>query len=325
MKNKPESYQSILAPYITGLLEEKRANGFSYTAKETTLWQFDEYCVSQHLDSLEVSKDFLAPWMERQDSESPSCHEDRISCVRQLMLYMASCGISVYIPHDFYHSRKPYPHIFDQCEIRDFFRALDGYQPRNISFEARLVGEYRMAFRLYCCCGMRNSEVVGAPAKNVDLDAGTWTVLDGKGNKDRIVYLPDDIRQSCRDYFSWLCNDLGFMPEWFFPAKDTKKHLRNATIDNVFTKFWNMTPHADCANKPTVHDFRFTFVVNRMNLWAEKGVDLKVMMPYLSRYLGHKTTKETFYYYYLVSDAYRTVDNKDSIACDVIPEVMLHG
>lgn len=115
------------------------------------------------------------------------------------------------------------------------------------------------------------------------------------------------------------------MPEWFFPAKDTKKHLRNATIDNVFTKFWNMTPHADCANKPTVHDFCFTFVVNRMNLWAEKGVDLKVMMPYLSRYLGHKTTKETFYYYYLVSDAYRTVDNKDSIACDVIPEVMRHG
>lgn len=96
-------------------------------------------------------------------------------------------------------------------------------------------------------------------------------------------------------------------------------------IAYVFTKFWNMTPHADCANKPTVHDFRFTFVVNRMNLWAEKGVDLKVMMPYLSRYLGHKTTKETFYYYYLVSDAYRTVDNKDSIACDVIPEVMRHG
>ena len=52
MKNKPESYQSILAPYITGLLEEKRANGFSYTAKETTLWQFDEYCVSQHVETV---------------------------------------------------------------------------------------------------------------------------------------------------------------------------------------------------------------------------------------------------------------------------------
>lgn len=66
---------------------------------------------------------------------------------------------------------------------------------------------------------------------------------------------------------------------------------------------------------------RFTFVVNRMNLWAEEGVDLQVMMPYLSRYLGHKSINETFYYYYLVSDAYRTIVKKDSIASDVIPEV----
>ena len=28
MKNKPESYQSILAPYITGLLEEKKGKWF---------------------------------------------------------------------------------------------------------------------------------------------------------------------------------------------------------------------------------------------------------------------------------------------------------
>ena len=67
-----------------------------------------------------------------------------------------------------------------------------------------------------------------------------------------------------------------------------------------FTRFWNKTPYANCSNKPTVHDFRFSYVVSRMNLWAEAGVDLQVMMPYLSRYLGHKSTNETFYYYYLV-------------------------
>ena len=59
----------------------------------------------------------------------------------------------------------------------------------------------------------------------------------------------------------------------------------------------------------------------RMNLWAEQGLDLQVMMPYLSRYLGHKTTKETFYYYFLVQDAYKTVEKKDTIADSVIPEV----
>ena len=59
-----------------------------------------------------------------------------------------------------------------------------------------------------------------------------------------------------------------------------------------------------------------------MNAWAEEGLDLSVMMPYLSRYLGHKSTKETLYYYYLVSDAYRTIEKKDSIADAVIPEVL---
>jgi integrase len=59
-----------------------------------------------------------------------------------------------------------------------------------------------------------------------------------------------------------------------------------------------------------------------MNIWAEKGVDLQVMMPYLSRYLGHKNINETFYYYYLVSDAFKTVAKKDTIASAVIPEVV---
>lgn len=62
-----------------------------------------------------------------------------------------------------------------------------------------------------------------------------------------------------------------------------------------------------------------------MNMWAEKGIDLAVMMPYLSRYLGHKSTRETFYYYFLVKNAYRTVEMMDTVANDVIPEVADHG
>ena len=60
----------------------------------------------------------------------------------------------------------------------------------------------------------------------------------------------------------------------------------------------------------------------RMNLWAENDLDLQVMLPYLSRYLGHKSTSETLYYYYLVHDAYKTIRKKDTIADAVIPEVV---
>lgn len=52
-----------------------------------------------------------------------------------------------------------------------------------------------------------------------------------------------------------------------------------------------------------------------------EGADLKVMMPHLSSYLGHKSTNETFYYYWLVSDVYHTVAEIDTLAGYVIPEV----
>ncbi len=115
---------------------------------------------------------------------------------------------------------------------------------------------------------------------------------------------------------------LAFYPKWFFPGMNPEKPLPNTAIDTVFNRFWNKTPYADCNNKPTVHDFRFTFVVKRMNLWAEQGLNLQVMMPYLSRYLGHKSTNETFYYYYLVNEAYITISQRDTMANDEIPEVV---
>lgn len=142
-----------------------------------------------------------------------------------------------------------------------------------------------------------------------------------KETSDRLVYLPDDLRDSSRKYYRYLTETLGYAPRWFFPGMDPDKPLLNSTLDSVFDRFWKKTRYAGCSNKPTIHDFRFTYVVYRMNRWAEEGLDLQVMMPYLSRYLGHKTTKETLYYYYLVNDAYRTVEKKDTYACEVIPEV----
>lgn len=315
---------SIVAPYIDGMLAAKHANGYRYESEELVLNRFDRYCIDRNLDTLEITRDFLADWMKRQEAEGDFNQGKRISCVRQLLLYMASCGLKVYIPHDFCHFKKALPHIFDPMELAAFFHAVDSWQPTGRPALVRLRKEYMLIFRLYCCCGMRNSEVVGIRTENVDLTEGSFTIIDGKGNKDRVVYLPEDLHSDCIQYYGWLCGTLGFQPEWFFPAQNCHCPLKNTTMDSVFTRFWCMTPYAGCSNKPTIHDFRFTFVVNRMNTWAENGMDLKVMMPYLSRYLGHKSTDETFYYYHLVSDAYKTVRKLDTIAGNVIPEVKDH-
>ena len=77
----------------------------------------------------------------------------------------------------------------------------------------------------------------------------------------------------------------------------------------------------NCDKKPTPHCFRHTFVVNRINMWIERGMDLDVMLPYLSKYLGHTDPQETFYYYHIVSDAFRILKRKDKTSSGILPEV----
>lgn len=321
MKNSME-FKSILAPYIEGLILEKRAMGYSYGTQEYILGKFDAYCIENGLQDREISRDFLRGWMERSETEGSFNQSKRISIVRQLLLYMASYGLHVYIPHDFSHLERVQPHIFDRQELVDLFRVIDSYRPaKEYAAAVRLANEYRLLFRFYCCCGLRNSEAAEITSENVDLQSGVLTILNAKGKRDRLVHLPEDLRDSCARYRAYIIDTLGFPPKWFFPGRDPQKPLSCGSVSIVFRRFWSQTRYAGCSNKPTIHDFRFTFVVERMNMWAEEGADLKVMMPYLSSYLGHKSTNETFYYYWLASDAYHTVAEKDTLAGDVIPEV----
>ena len=144
---------SIIAPYIEGLLCEKRANGYKYDTEEGILNRFDLYCLNKGLDTINISKDFLEDWMVQSLSEGAFNQGKRISTVRQVLKYMASMGIPVYLPENFCHFTRALPHIFSSKEIASFFKALDSNCPPSFkTLHVRLHQEYRLIFRLYCCC-----------------------------------------------------------------------------------------------------------------------------------------------------------------------------
>ena len=70
-----------------------------------------------------------------------------------------------------------------------------------------------------------------------------------------------------------------------------------------------------------MHDLRFTFVTDRINQWAAQGLDLGVMMPYLQKYLGHKSLQDSYYYYHQSGQLYESVRAKDKTIDAVVPEV----
>jgi integrase len=182
--------------------------------------------------------------------------------------------------------------------------------------------EYRIIFRLLYCCGMRNSEACCLRPGDVDLISGKISIIHSKGDKDRIVYMPDDLRPIMAQYWAYLAEELGFTPPWFFPSRYPERHVHKTSLDYQFNKTWALTPYAtSCARKPTVHCLRHSFVVDRMNAWAKEGLSYGQMLPYLSRYLGHSGIGESLYYFHLSEEANSLIRVKDRTAGRVIPGV----
>lgn len=315
--------QSAVADYITGLVAEKRSLGYSYSFEEYELKNFDYYCLSKGMDSPGFDKDFLSEWMVRRPDESCSFYKQRVSFVRQLSLYMNTLGIPAYIPDISIHQEKSIPRFLNKGEINAFFNALDSAVAKNKDKNIhREWNEYRVAFRLLYSCGMRNNEVCTLKYSDVDLKKGCLTIRHSKGNKDRLIYMADDMTQLLKEYFCYLTRELGFCPQWFFPSRNPEKHIHKSTLCGHFNRVWRSAYGDDSGNKkPTVHSLRHSYVVNRMNTWLDEGVNFEQMMPYLSRYLGHKSPSETLYYYHLNEEANAIIRKKDKSVCHVIPEV----
>ena len=319
MKNY--EYHSKLAPYISGLIRQKRAGGYSYELEAYILKHFDLFCIENGYDNGSLSRDLVMAWAEQRPTESKNYRNQRVSFVRQLALYMISLNIQAYIAPTFESNSISVPHILSPDEIHEFYKAVDSFLPCQTNFQ-RFSLSYSVLFRLFYCCGLRLSEGCYLKRCAVNLKNGCLSIYQSKGRKDRVVFMSPDMLKMCINYDRLMAK---LVPdrEWFFPGRDELKPFSKTSIDKRFKEFWNMTPYAGKVDKePTIHSLRHTYVVTKMNDWMNEGREFKAMMPYLSRYLGHSSINETQYYYHQVVSAFEIVRKHDSVADRVIPEVI---
>ena len=320
---KEYPYQSALAPYIRDFLSEKRALGFIYEGKSYQLFRLDQYWLNNDFHDACLTYSRLENWLCALPGESRSSQNSRVGAARSLAIYLTSHGILCDIPIINVGKDHPVIHILDKTELHELFQVIDTYIPHSGNpADFRMVNEYPIIFRLFYCCGMRNNEVCSLKTTDIDLNNGIINIFDGKGQKDRLVYLPDDLRVLRLSYCSYIKRELGYEPYWFFPGRFPDKHIPKTSIDRTFQRYWGLTASSlRCDRIPTPHSLRHGFVVDRINSWIMADVDINVMFTYLSKYLGHKDPNESFYYYHLVNDAFRIIRKKDTMSADVIPEV----
>lgn len=317
------AYQSVFASYIQGLLNEKRALGYAYKDEARFLRRFDQYWIENNGDTSMITLDSLEGWCRQRPTEGKRSQRHRIAVVRQLTLYMTGLGISCYIPKDKIRCPKPIVHVLTRQEITEVFGYIDGYKPEKPHpATVRMANSYRFLFRLILTTGLRNAEAASLRVTDVDWKKGAITVYNSKGRKDRIICFGADMAGMGKSYLLYLRCALGYEPYWLFPGLDPRGHISSGTVRSRFRRFWMQTSFAEtCEKNPTVHALRHTFVVFRINGWMTQGLDLNVLMPYLSKFLGHKSPDETFYYYHQVMEAFRVIREKDAVAKGVIPEV----
>ena len=245
---------------------------------------------------------------------------------RQFSKYLNSLLIPSYIPPITVHCEKPIRHILTDQEINALFSQIDNHKLNGKGctfFTERMADSYPVLFRLIYLNGMRISEVCKLQIPEIDLKNGIITILNGKGNTDRLIYISEDMNKLCVAYINHLQELLGQKPIWLFPGRNTENHISISAVEREFNRFWAGTVFANqCNKKPTVHDLRHTFVVHRINRWIDQGLDFEHMLPYLSKFLGHNGFDGTFYYYHCVEETALAIHRLDKVSEKIIPEVM---
>lgn len=323
MRNKIV-YQSSLSAEITGFINEKQAMGFKYIEAARLMRRFDKYWSSHSYDKIGLSSQNLADWCHMGDTEGAGSLKQKLSVIRQFSIYLNGIGLTSYVLPIKVKYEVPLPHIFTKSELRELFFQIDSYESFAYALSSkRIANEYPVLFRLIYHNGLRISEACKLATSEIDFEHGVITILDGKGNTERLIYLSQDMKMLCVEYYEYLCSISRTEPRWFFPGRKISDPIGISTVDSIFNIFLKKTTFVNnCSTKPTVHSLRHTYVVERINLWMEKGMNFEYMRPYLSKFLGHKTYNETYYYYHYVEEAAKTIHRMDTTRNRIIPEVM---
>lgn len=315
------TFESKLAPYIAGLIKQKCADGFSYDSGEKLLKRFDTFCIARFPKETTVTFDLAAEWSAASTGQSNAHRNSRISIVRSLSIYILSPGKEVYVPDNLtVKAYRPVLYIPTKKEVKALLAEMEKPTAHN-SKRRRIDRECKTLFLLYYCCGLRLSEGRLLKRENIDLENETVTIIGSKGQKDRLVYLPEDGVPFMREYMEYIEALFPGIP-WMFPGGSGNKPVSCSGVESCFNRYWLKLPGAGTLDKrPTPHCLRHAFVVDRMNEWMLEEIDTNRMLPYLSRYLGHKSPDETCYYYHLSEKAFDIVRQKGTVSDRVIPEV----
>lgn len=315
-------YHSFFAPFIIGLIEQKRALGYKYDSETNILRRFDVFCLNNYSNKKMLDRDLMMAWAKKRVEEKQATTQNRITPVKELAKYMVRLGIEAFIlPKGMMPRVERYvPHIYTKQELKQiFFQTDQCHYCYEVPYRHLVMPVF---FRLLYCTGMRLSEARLLKNMDVDLTKGVITLTNTKLGKHRQLPVSQEMLERLRNFHQSV-HFLSQPGDWFFPGYQGKPMTLGNVEKNLRKFLWQARiSHGGRGKVPRVHDLRHTFAVNCLHKWVLEEKDLNAYLPVLQTYLGHVSLSDTAYYLHLTADVFPDITKKmEETFIDVTPEV----
>ena len=159
------------------------------------------------------------------------------------------------------------PDIFSVSEVEKLLKSI-----RNL--------KHKSAIALLYACGLRRGELISLRISAVDSKRKLLIVKGAKGNKDRIVPLPESMIELLREYYKI------YRPKcWLFEGQKIGIQYSETSLREAFIRGMK---EAGIKKKLTLHSLRHSYATHLL----ENGIDLR----FIQELLGHKSSKTTEIY-----------------------------
>lgn len=313
--DEAETLKSLRDAFV----DYKRSTGVWY---ESTLYldSYVNYAEANHpgtkLPTIESVKGYIS------NLGTPCARYTAACYIREFGRYLAVRGYEAYVlPRKLYPPVETIPpFLFSEEELALFFTAVDNIEPVKAYRGRELI--LPAVFRTLCCCGLRCKEVRMLHRSEVNTEGRYIDIIRSKGAKDRRVFISQELADYLRDYDEAISR---IFPdrEFFFPGYREGKCMSSGMISENFNRFWKAAfpDFVRVDNRPRAYDLRHHYAWANINKWARAGQDINAMMLYLMKSMGHKSVKQTLYYFHLVHDFYPDLVKLTADMVSVVPEV----
>jgi len=297
-------------PYFTGpfapmcemFAAQKRAAGILYDSQAKRLRQFDNFCKEREIVEYSITEELMAAYSLRRLNESDNARRDRIYIVRAFADFLTRQGYPSYVIPELPKRGEPHkPYVFTKDEMRRIFNRLDELNPSSFTTMPIM---FPVLFRTLYGCGLRISEALSLTKGDVDIEAGTLNIRQGKNGHERINPMSASLVEEYRRFLLAEHSETGDdMPLLY---NKNRESFARVTVDKQFRNIlWDVgIPYLGPNAGPRVHDIRHTFMCHNIQAWAEAGIPIYSKLPILSKYVGHTSISATQWYLRLTAQAY---------------------